>query len=291
VLVSLALAAMFLWLPRRYAPVLPAIVAVGFLLTWLPLELWKHGFPQLSRSAYAQGIGVKDPSWIDAAAGRDSHVALLWSGGNNVAAWQNEFWNRSVDRVYNLGTPLPGDMPSTPVTISRSTGILHDARGNPITAPYVLTSSSIELVGKKIAGDPAKQLVLYRVTTPARTTTQITGLYPGRFSPWSGPNVTWTRLRCPGGTLRVEVSSDAQLFRGTTQRLAITGTTPVQTPVLAPTTSHRVFRLPLVGNGGVCRVDFAISPVRRPADYPRLKNPDPRLLGLHFDSIRYIPPK
>src|SRR5665647_177885 len=46
VLVSLVLAAAFLWLPRRYAPVLPAIVALGFLVTWLPLELWKHGFPQ-----------------------------------------------------------------------------------------------------------------------------------------------------------------------------------------------------------------------------------------------------
>jgi glycosyltransferase involved in cell wall biosynthesis/4-amino-4-deoxy-L-arabinose transferase-like glycosyltransferase len=291
VLVSAGLAAAFLWLPRRYAPVLPAIVAVGFLVTWLPLELWKHGFPQLARSEYAQGIGVTDPSWIDAAAGRDAHVAVLWSGGNNLAVWQNEFWNRSVDRVYDLGTLLPGDMPSTRVSVSRSTGVLRDARGRPIADPYVLTSTSVELVGTKVAVDPAKQLVLYRVTPPARTTTQIRGLYPGAFSPWSGPHVTWTRLRCRGGTLLTELSGDAQLFLGTTQRLEIAGTTPTQTLALAPTTSHRMFRLPLSQKRGTCRVDFSISPVRRPADYPRLKNADPRLLGLHFDTLRYVPPK
>src|SRR5207244_3101343 len=35
VAVSTALAAAFLWLPRRHAPALTALVAVGFLLTWL----------------------------------------------------------------------------------------------------------------------------------------------------------------------------------------------------------------------------------------------------------------
>ena len=40
VLVSLALGAAFLWLPRRYAPWLPVLVVAGFLATWLPLELW-----------------------------------------------------------------------------------------------------------------------------------------------------------------------------------------------------------------------------------------------------------
>ena len=275
---------------------LPAIVALGFLVTWLPLELWKHGFPQLSRSEYAQGVGVTNPSWIDARVGRSAHVAVLWSGGNAMAVWQNEFWNRSIDRVYDLGAPaLPGNMPSMRVSVARSTGVLDDAKGRTITGPYVLTSNTVELVGTKIATDPAKQLVLYRVASPARTTTQITGLYPGAVSPWSGPHASWTRLRCTGGSLLVEVSSDAQLFRGTTQRLVIGGTTPAQTLSLAPTTSHRVLRLPLSPQSGECRVDFAVSPARRPVDYPQnypgQRNSDPRLLGLHFDTIRYVPAK
>jgi glycosyltransferase involved in cell wall biosynthesis len=291
VLVSLVLAAAFLWLPRRYAPALPAIVAVGFLLTWLPLELWKHGFPQVARGEYAQGIGVADPSWIDAAAGRDADVAVLWSGGNNLAVWQNEFWNRSVDRVYDLGTPLPGDMPSTHVSASRSTGVLRDARGTPIMSSYVLASTSVELVGTRIAADPEKQLVLYRITPPARTTTQVQGLYPGVSSPWSGAHVTWTRLRCRGGSLRVLLRSDTELFKGvSSQSLTIAGTTRAGVIRIAPD-AHRSLRLPLVPRDGVCRVDFSISPVRRPSDYPRLKNADSRLLGLHFDELRYVAPR
>ena len=63
--VSLALAAAFLWLPRRYAPVLPVVVALGFFLTWLPLQLWIHSFPRLSSAAYTTGIGA-GKGWIDA---------------------------------------------------------------------------------------------------------------------------------------------------------------------------------------------------------------------------------
>ncbi len=290
VVVCSVLAAAFLWLPRRYAPVLPAVVAIGFLFTWLPLELWAHGFPQLARSEYAQGIGVRDASWIDAAAGRNAHVAVLWSGGNDLAVWQNEFWNRSVDRVYGLGASLPGDMPSTRVEVSRSTGILRDAKGKPIDAQYVLTSTSVELVGTKVATDAVKQLVLYRVAQPARTTTQIQGLYPGAYRPWSTAHVTWTRLRCTGGSLLVKVSSDSQLFLNTTQRLRIAGTTPAQTRSLVPVNSYTLV-IPLTPARGACRVAFSIAPVRSPSAYPRLKNPDPRLLGLHFDAIRYLPPK
>ena len=133
VIVSVALGAMFLWLPRRWAPVLPVLVALGFLVTWIPLEQWKHGFPQLSKSALAQGIGRPDNSWIDSAVGRDSHVAMLWSGGNELAAWENEFWNRSVDRVYSLGSPLPGDMPTIKVAPNQATGVLVGLGGRTIT--------------------------------------------------------------------------------------------------------------------------------------------------------------
>jgi hypothetical protein len=51
-----------------------------------------------------------------------------------------------------------------------------------------------------------------------------------------------------------------------------------------------LIRMPLTPRGGVCRVDFSISPTRRPVDYPRMHLLDPRSLGLHFDSIVYAPP-
>jgi hypothetical protein len=285
VLVSAALAAAFLWLPRRYAAVLPALVALGFLATWLPLELWQHSFPRLSRSAYAQGVGTSR-SWIDAAVGRNAHVAVLWSGGNELAVWENEFWNRSVDRVYELGTKLPGDMPGTSVTVDRRSGILL-AHGRPVRARYVLAQQSVALLGTRLAADPAKQLVLYRVSRPVRTTTRVDGLYSGAYHPWSGPRLTWQRFSCTGGTLTVVVESDAQLFRGLTQTAAVTGTTAPRTLTVPSTTSGETFSFPLTPRDGVCRVTFSISPARRPSAYRRLHSSDTRLLGLHFDSIRY----
>jgi hypothetical protein len=290
VLLSLALGAAFLWLTPRYAPVLPALVALGFLLTWLPLELWTHSFPRLASSAYHQGVGVNmQKSWIDAAAGRDAHVGVLWTGGNELAVWENEFWNRSVDRVYELHAAMPGDMPAIAVTVDRATGVLHDAHGRPIDDAYVLSPATVELVGKKVASDPAKQLVLFRVRRPARITTQITGLYQEPVSPWSSGHVTWRRLQCSGGALSVQLRSDNQLF-DIVQTLSIGGTTSART-LRFPPGAARSLTIPLSPRRHVCEVDFAISPTRRPADYPKLRNSDTRSLGLHFDSIAYVPSK
>jgi glycosyltransferase involved in cell wall biosynthesis len=291
VLVSIALGAAFLWLPRRYAPVLPALVALGFLATWLPVEQWKHSFPRLSQSAYARGVGA-GRSWIDRAVGADAHVAVLWSDGNRYAVWQNEFWNRSVDRVYGFGAAMTGGLPSVAVSIDpadRATGILRDRKGRPLFDPYVLTSSSVKLVGREVAADPAKKLVLYKVDTPVRVTTSIAGLYPERANPWSTGRVTWTRSECRRGSLTVVVSSDEQLFRGTIQTLTIGGSTPARTLHLTPKTSQRQIVLPLTPQNGICRVTFAISPTRRPVDVPSMHDIDPRPLGLHFNAIHYSP--
>jgi hypothetical protein len=103
--------------------------------------------------------------------------------------------------------------------------------------------------------------------------------------------VTWQRVNCRGGALHVEVSSDARLFSGVRQTLEISGTTTPRSLRLAPTTDHLPLTLPLTPQGGVCRVVFRISPTRIPANFPQLKLNDPRRLGLHFDSIRYAPPR
>jgi hypothetical protein len=291
VLVSLALAGAFLWLPRRHAPLLPVFVALGFLATWLPLELWTHSFPRLGSSAAAQGIGVRDRSWIDRTVGRDAHVAVLWTGGNALAVWENEFWNRSVSAVYDLTTPLGGDMPSTRVAVEPSTGILRTRAGATIPESYVLTHTGDELVGRVLARDPAKGLVLYRVVPPARSTESVAGLYPEPTSPWSNATPVWTRFHCAGGSLTVTVFSDANLFAGIVQTVRVSGTTPGRTLRVPANTSGLTYSFPLTPRAGVCRVAFAISPARRPSDFPKLHRDDSRLLGLHFASIRYRPPR
>jgi hypothetical protein len=149
----------------------------------------------------------------------------------------------------------------------------------------------VNLLGRAIAHDTAKNLVLYRVTPPARTTQQIIGLYDEKTSPWSTSKVIWQRVNCRGGSLHVEVSSDLSLFRGVNQTLAVSGTTVPRVFHLTPKTDHRPLTFPLAPRGGVCRVVFDISPTRIPANFPQLHRNDPRPLGLHFDSIKYAPPR
>jgi len=202
--------------------------------------------------------------------------------------WENEFWNRSVSRVYELGVHLGGDMPETDVSVERRSGVVHDEQGRPIQERYVLSSARVALVGRPIAEDSSKQLVLYRVTPPVRTTTQIRGLYPGTYHPWSGPHLTWTRAACTGGALTVTLESDNALFHGLVQTVAVSGTTGAHTLRIPATTPGRTFVLRLVPKHGVCTVSFAITPARRPSVV--LHTSDTRLLGLHFDEIHYSPP-
>jgi glycosyltransferase involved in cell wall biosynthesis len=284
VLVGIALAAAFLYLPRRWAPVLPAVVALGFLFTWLPLELWSYSFPRDSRNSYNRAISANHQSWIDAQVGRSAHVAVLWSGGNQLAVWENEFWNRSVSAVYDLAKPLPGGMRSTAVAVEQSTGVLRGKDGKPIAERYVLASDGVQLRGTIVARDRAKRLALYRVLVPARTTTTIAGIYPEATNPWSNAHPVWTRYDCTGGSLTVVVQSDAVLFRGITQQVRVTGTTPPASFGVASTAIQVTKTFPLTPQNGVCRVAFSISPSRIPG------HGDPRRLGLHFAKIRYLAP-
>jgi glycosyltransferase involved in cell wall biosynthesis len=286
VAVSVVLAAAFLWLPRRYAPVLPAVVALGFFLTWLPLQFWIHSFPRLSGAAYVTGIGA-GKSWIDAAVGPNADVTIVWTGDNPYRGWENEFWNRSVKHVYDLSGPstLIAGSSEPHLTIEGSTGIMLDPASKPVHVQYVLADPSVQIQGTRIAADVDRALALYRVDGILRTSASISGWLADT---WTEPNVTWTRRDCARGVLRVPVHSDSTLYPGVVQRIAVSGTT---TPfvVLLPSTATKTITVPLQPRGGICRVRFAITPSRRPADYPALNNPDPRTLGVLMSGFQYEP--
>jgi glycosyltransferase involved in cell wall biosynthesis len=284
VAVSIALGACFLWLPRRLAPLLPVLVAAGFLAVWLPLQLWIYSFPRVSSGAYVNGISA-GTSWIDAAAGRDADVAVVWSGGNDFRIWENEFWNRSIKRVYDLGEPLRGGMPEVALHADPATGLLRDPEGRPLTADYVLADRSTAIRGTVIASDDAMQLALWEVRGPVRTGARVVGRYEDS---WIGPTAEWRLSGCTGGELRLRLRSDVSLFPGITQRIAITGTTPDRV-VRLPSTAIRTIAVPLAPEHGQCSVRLDVSPTRVPAEVPTLHNTDPRRLGIHVDAFEYVP--
>jgi glycosyltransferase involved in cell wall biosynthesis len=287
VAVALVLVAAFLWLPARFAPWLPALVAAGFVLTWLPLEAWPAGFPQESLHFYDAGVAA-GTSWIDRAVGTDADVAVLWTGGDAGRIWQDEFWNRSIRRVYAYGAQLPGGMPETAVTTRGPANVLVDDRGRPIRSQYVLADTRTPVVGARVAGDPDHLLALYRAAQPVRLGLRITGWYDDS---WTGPVVTWSRIDCGAGArLRFDLRSDATLFKGVVQHVAVSGTTPAQTLTLLPTEQKPV-TLPLQPRSGRCSVRLVISPARVPSSFPRLRIHDNRLLGVHVDYFTYVPPR
>src|SRR4051812_8100606 len=190
---AVALGAAFLLVPRRYVLALPAAVAVWFGLTLLAVETNAHGgINHLSLQALFGGTTRFDErDWIDRTAGRDADVAFLWTGDEErkFSLWTNEFFNRSIGPVYDLGPAAPGALPSTPVTVDPRTGELRGAR----PAPYALTDTSLPLAGTVVGSDPQRQLVLYRVDGPLRVRYRLEGIYGDG---WSGASFSVRRYDC-----------------------------------------------------------------------------------------------
>jgi glycosyltransferase involved in cell wall biosynthesis len=289
VLVAIGLGVTFLFLSRRYASWLPVLVALGFLLTWLPVELWAKGFPSASVGALYQGVGTgHDRDWVDAAVGRGANVALLASTTRNpFAVQESEFWNRSVRRLYNLsGHEFGGGMPEQAAEANARTGVVKSG-GKPLDAGYVLTDAATAVAGRVVArnddlaGGEGMRLVLYRVDKPVRLTRRIIGRYDDG---WSGPALEWINTQCVGGSLALDLETDFTTFPNG-QSVHVTGTTQPRTLRLTRLTSPLTTSLPLRPVNGVCRVRFVSSPAQRPP------NGDPRILGARFRSIVYQPPK
>jgi dolichyl-phosphate-mannose-protein mannosyltransferase len=75
--------------------------------------------------------------------------------------WLNEFFNRNVGRVYEVGRKMPYNLPSADASFER--GVLVDSRGTPVTADYVLTDCTLRLEGSAVATGLHAQALLYRV--------------------------------------------------------------------------------------------------------------------------------
>ena len=93
-----ALAAAFLFVPRRYALTLPLLVLCIWILAIRPIWWGTHGFERFSRGALFQGIRTVDRDWVDQALPSGADTAFLWTGRTDrLTVNQNEFFNSSVD--------------------------------------------------------------------------------------------------------------------------------------------------------------------------------------------------
>ena len=273
-----------LFVPRRYALVLPVLVLAFFAVSQKPIQGKQR---TASIGSLFAGITVPHRDWIDRAVGPKADVVAIWSGNTDrYAIWENEIFNRSVGTVYDTGAPLAGDLPETPLRADRLTGLLRDPDGKPVRAAYVLTDGSVSLQGRVVARDERKGMLLYRADGPLRQTSRVEGLYPQ--DTWSGKTVTYTRLSCRGGTVAVRLQSDPALFRGPNTVTATVGGSVVARASVPPLAT-RVLRVPLEPRGGTCVVRFTIGRTAIPAVVTNGVNTDPRALGMHFNRFSYSP--
>jgi hypothetical protein len=276
--VSLAAAATFVLLPRRYALVLPALVGVYFVLTTAVVENGRHGIHQASLGKLWAGIRADHPNWIDRAVGPNASVAILRSGLTaDETVWENEFFNRSVGKVYSYAVErVPDPLPGTQLE-RRGDELLAD--GKQLTASYVLADGSVDLLGTAIAQDPGLGTTLYRVDGPLIDPVHIRGLYPDT---WSGPRVVYRRTHCRGGRLSVTLGSDPSLYTRPQTVVARVDGRVVGRASIEPAGSAGL-RVPLRAENGTCTVRFDVARTKVPGLGDR------RALGAHFLSFAYLP--
>ena len=273
-----AICLVFTAISPRYALVLPALVLLWFALATERVERFDHGFPKASVGALYQGITNPKRDWVDAAVGRNADVAFVFSGKDPkqqpLTLWENEFYNRSIGPVYDLREPSMGGLPETRVT-ERADGVLL-AGDRPVRHAYVLAEEALPLAGAIVARDERKGMALRRTDGFVRIGYRVGGLYPN--DTWSGKRVTYTRLRCGGGSVTARMERDPNLT-SRPQTVSAAGRS-----VTFGSSDEASLTVPLVPRAGVCRTVFTVTPTAVPG--PR----DPRVLGVHFLVFRYTAP-
>ncbi len=282
---GLAAATVFVFLPRRYALVLPVLIAVYFGLTTAVVQNGRHGIRQAASGKLWAGIKLPHPDWVDRAVGRDADVTQLWAGGTVETVWENEFFNRSIRDVVHVGYHPDDVLPATTVH-ERSDGTLVHADGTPLRVRYALTASSPTIAGKTVASDPSTGVRLVRVDGPLVVLTDVTGVYPDA---WAGKRVTYTHRRCDGGYVSVVLQEDQRLFATDQVVTATAGGRVVGQIRVPPDGEEHRFLVPLARTpAGLCTATFTSARVRVPA---RVEpgSTDTRALGIRFLQFDYLP--
>jgi hypothetical protein len=288
---AVALSAAFLFVPRRYAVVLPLLVFALWAAAVKPIWWGKHGFERAGRGSLFQGIREAKRDWIDRGLPTGTKAVFLWTGRTDrLTVNENEFFNRQVGPVYYVAGRTPGDLPETRVTVDPKTGAVTLPDGRPVPDSYVVADSSFEPDGTPLARDKGWGITLWRVTPPLVSALRVDGLYPN--DTWSGRTVTWVRRRCRPGRLLVWVSSDPGLFFEPQTIVARSGGRVIGRAVFPPEGRAVLWvRVARTKPASECRVQFVVTPTAVPKRVTGGENPDTRVLGAHFNRFLYQPGK
>jgi hypothetical protein len=159
-LTTFVLAALFILMrPPRLTRLVPLLVLLNFAAVMSGATVRTHG-----SSAFAAKSIQADRAWIDEAIGPKAEAVVIWSGrADPHVIWENEFFNRSVGRVYYLREAPWAGLPETKLTVNRRTGRLVDAARKPLRARFALADPWVVLRGRVVARDRVSGMRLYRL--------------------------------------------------------------------------------------------------------------------------------
>jgi hypothetical protein len=286
---AVALAAAFLFVPRRFAVVLPLLVLGLWVAAVKPIWWGKHGLERTSEGYLFQGIRNVPRDWVDLALPAGAQAAFLWTGRTDrLTVNQTEFFNRALGPVYYLQRPTPGGLPEKQVVVDDETGRVTFPDGDSVTDEYLLADSSFEPDGRLLGSDKGWGVNLWRVSEPLVSVVKVEGLYPS--DTWSGESVTYVRRRCRAGRVSVEIWSDPSLFFEPQTVVARSNGSVVGRVTFEPEGRARL-SVPVEPDPstGECRVIYTVASTAVPSKVTAGENPDPRVLGSHFDRFVYTP--
>jgi hypothetical protein len=204
VLSAVASAVVFLLLPARLRALLPLSMGVFFVLSTYAV----HGAIRDYAANLQAATSGADRTWIDRAVDGDEPIDYLYGGGDpGVEAsgvWQAEFWNRSLDDVYNVGIAPPFPLIEVSAPLDRGNGRLQAAVP---PDPFVVAEERLGIAGRVVARNG--QLALYQINRPARVRMTLEGVYADG---WTGGAAALTQYVTPGNRpvrLRVRLSRSA----------------------------------------------------------------------------------
>ena len=195
-------AAAFALVPRRLAWLLP----VALLLVFAGASINASRVVAAEATRVQPGTVGAHPRWIDEHA--RGPVAYLYTGDvywNSV--WESLFWNRRLDRVYDLLlAAVPGGIPQVSLG-PYGDGRLVDKFGHGPRVRYVVASDSLLLAGRRIA-DAGNGISLWRVDPPFRLRQWTQNV---RFDGTVERHAKVFVYACRGGALRMTLSAPTRM--------------------------------------------------------------------------------
>ena len=165
----------FLLALRAEAPA--RLVVLPVVLVFVGVGAAAHSSMQWASDWTRSAAWGTTPDWVDAAVPKGSTVSVLWAeppgrpfvdlAPRHRIVLVGEFFNRSLGAVYELGSPMPYGLPTTPVALDGDR-VVTSQRQPADLGPLVLVPCHVRVAGTTVARDPGTRARVVRVDYPLR---------------------------------------------------------------------------------------------------------------------------